>query len=318
MKIGLLLYDQCMPAGLLAFNDLLQASNRLSGKTLFDTCLVSASQRPMQCANHIVLTANSRLEDADLDVLLVPGVWAESPKQIPVLLAQHAKLIEQIRQLPENTKLWSYCTGVCLLAESGRLRRQRATVTWWLADSMQKTHPKVNWLVDSDCVFTPNTATAAGVHGYLLLAQQLIEKTLGKIAFQEFMKLMVLPRPVQQHPAFRSFAFMEQADPLLRKLSAIVIQMPAAMVTVQALAEKLNLSERTLTRKVSGITGMPVASYARQLKLHQVSEQLIWSGAPVSTVSEQLGFSNESNLRRQFKQVTGLSPFQYRKKFARP
>lgn len=183
---------------------------------------------------------------------------------------------------------------------------------------MQKTHPKVNWLVDSDCVFTPNTATAAGVHGYLLLAQQLIEKTLGKIAFQEFMKLMVLPRPVQQHPAFRSFAFMEQADPLLRKLSAIVIQMPAAMVTVQALAEKLNLSERTLTRKVSGITGMPVASYARQLKLHQVSEQLIWSGAPVSTVSEQLGFSNESNLRRQFKQVTGLSPFQYRKKFARP
>lgn len=83
MKIGLLLYDQCMPAGLLAFNDLLQASNRLSGKTLFDTCLVSASQRPMQCANHIVLTANSRLEDADLDVLLVPGVWAESPSKYP-------------------------------------------------------------------------------------------------------------------------------------------------------------------------------------------------------------------------------------------
>lgn len=285
---------------------------------MFDTCLVGMSLKPVQCANQIVLTANSLLQETDLDVLLVPGMWTESPKQIPGLLAQHAKLIERIRLLPDNTKLWSYCTGVCLLAESGRLRRQRATVTWWLAESMQKNYPKVNWLADSDCVFTPKTATAAGVHGYLLLAQQLIEKTLSKAAFQEFMKLMVLPRPVQQHPAFRSFAFMEQADPLLRKLSAIVIQMPAAMMTVQTLAEKLNLSERTLTRKVSGLTGMPVASYARQLKLHQVSEQLIWSGAPVSTVSEQLGFSNESNLRRQFKQVTGLSPFQYRKKFARP
>lgn len=142
VKIGLLLYHQCMPAGLMTFNDLLQASNRLSGKTMFDTCLVGMSLKPVQCANQIVLTANSLLQETDLDVLLVPGMWTESPKQIPGLLAQHAKLIERIRLLPDNTKLWSYCTGVCLLAESGRLRRQRATVTWWLAESMQKTTPK--------------------------------------------------------------------------------------------------------------------------------------------------------------------------------
>lgn len=318
MKIGLLLYEHCMPAGLMTFNDLLQASNRLSGKLLFETCLVGETLNPVQCANQIVLTPNVLLEEADLDVLLVPGMWTESPSQLPALLAQHAKLIEQIRQLPEQTNLWSYCTGVCLLAESGRLRRQRATVTWWLSNSMQKAHPNVNWLIDRDCVLTPKTATAAGVHGYLLLAQQLIEKTLSKTVFREFMKLMVLPRPVQQHPAFRSFAFMEQADPLLRKLSAIVVQMPAEQITVQTLANKLNLSERTLARKVSALTEIPVASYARQLKLQQVSERLIGSSAPVSTISEQLGFSNESNLRRQFKQITGLSPFEYRKKFARP
>lgn len=317
MKIGLLLYDQCMPAGLMAFNDLLQASNRLSGKVLFETCLVGVSLKPVQCANQITMTASSLLGETDLDALLVPGMWTESPTQLPTLLARHTRLIEQIRQLPEQTKVWSYCTGVGLLAESGRLRRQRATVTWWLANSMQKNYPKVNWQVDSDCVFTPKTATAAGVHGYLLLAQQLIEKSLNKTAFQEFIKLMVLPRPVQQHPAFRSFAFMEQADPLLRKLAGIVTQMPAEQITVQTLAGKLSLSERTLARKVSALTGIPVASYARQLKLHQVSEQLIWTSVPVNTISEELGYSDESNLRRQFKQATGLSPVQYRKKFAR-
>jgi transcriptional regulator GlxA family with amidase domain len=317
MKIGLLLYEHCMPAGLLAFNDLLQASNRLHGKKLFETCLLGTNLKPVQCANQVVLTPNALLQDTQLDVLLVPGMWTESPSQLPVLLAHHTKLIEQIGQLPEHTKVWSYCTGVGLLAESGKLRRQRATVTWWLANAMQKKYPNVNWQIDSDCVVTPKTATAAGVHGYLLLAQQLIERSLSKPAFQEFIKLMVLPRPVQQHPAFRSFAFMEQADPLLRKLAAIVAQMPAEQITVQALAGKLNLSERTLARKVSALTEIPVASYARQLKLHQVSEQLIWSGAPVNTISEKLGYSDESNLRRQFKQATGLSPVQYRKKYAR-
>jgi transcriptional regulator GlxA family with amidase domain len=317
MKIGLLLYDQCMPAGLLAFNDMLQASNKLHDKKLFETCLLGNSLKPMQCANQIVLTANALLQETQLDLLLVPGMWTESPSQLPVLLAQHAKLIEQIRQLPEHTKVWSYCTGVVLLAASGKLRRQRATVTWWLANSMQKTYPNVNWLIDSDCVVTPKTATAAGVHGYLLLAQKLIEKSLNKATFQEVIKLMVLPRPVQQHPAFRSFAFMEQAAPLLRKLAAVVTQMPAEQITVQTLAGKLNLSERTLARKVSALTEIPVASYARLLKLHQVSEQLIWSSAPVNTISEKLGYSDESNLRRQFKQVTGLSPVQYRKKYTR-
>ncbi|HEX4843570.1 MAG TPA: AraC family transcriptional regulator, partial [Limnobacter sp.] len=94
-------------------------------------------------------------------------------------------------------------------------------------------------------------------------------------------------------------------------------QMPAEQITVQTLAAKLNLSERTLARKVSALTEIPVASYARQLKLHQVSEQLIWSNVPVNTISEELGYSDESNLRRQFKQATGLSPVQYRKKYAR-
>lgn len=317
MKIGLLLYEHCMPAGLLAFNDLVLASNRLAGKQQFETCLVGTSLKPVQCANQVVLTANALLQEAQLDVLLVPGMWTESPSQLPVLLTKHAQLLEQIKQLPTHTKVWSYCTGVGLLAASGRLRRQRATVTWWLANSMQKNYPTVNWQIDSDCVVTTKTATAAGVHGYLLLAQQLIEKALSKTVFQEFIKLMVLPRPVQQHPAFRAFALMEQTDPLLRKLAAIVAQMPAAQITVQILAEKLNLTERTLARKVSTLTEIPVASYARQLKLHQVSEQLIWSSAPVNSISQELGFSDESNLRRQFKQATGLSPVQYRKKFAR-
>ncbi len=188
MKIGLLLYDQCMPAGLLAFNDMLQASNKLHDKKLFETCLLGTSLKPVQCANQIVLTANALLQETQVDLLLVPGMWTESPSLLPILLAQHAKLIEQIRQLPEHTKVWSYCTGVCLLAVSGKLRRQRATVTWWLANSMQKNYPDVNWLIDSDCVVTPKTATAAGVHGYLLLAQKLIEKSLNKATFQEVIK----------------------------------------------------------------------------------------------------------------------------------
>ncbi|HEY1057209.1 MAG TPA: helix-turn-helix domain-containing protein [Limnobacter sp.] len=317
MNIGLLLYDGCMPAGLLAFNDLLNAANRLAGKQHFETVWVGTSLQPVACANGLELKPAARLQDLEPDALLVPGLWTESPSDVAQTMGQQATLVQHIQQLPNTVHVWSYCTGVCLLAASGRLNRHPATVTWWLAEFLEKKYPKVHWQVDSDCLLNNTVGTAAGVHGYLMLAQHLVQKHLNTAAYQEWMKLMVLPRPVQHHPAFRSFAFMEQADPLLRKLAAIVAKTPAESITVPALAARLNLSERTLARKVSDLTSTSIAAYARLLKLHQVSEQLIWSSLPVSSISSNLGYSHESNLRRQFKQVTGLSPFEYRRQYAR-
>ncbi|MCQ8897676.1 helix-turn-helix domain-containing protein [Limnobacter humi] len=317
MIIGLLLYPGCMPAGLLSFNDLLQAANRLARKPLFETVWVGTRLEAVAYGNGVSLQPNALLNNTELDALLIPGLWTESPTDMAQALAQQAELIDQLRTLPAPIQLWSYCTGVCLAAASGRLNQHAATATWWLAEFVERKYPKVRWHVDSDCILTPKVGTAAGVHGYLMLAQELVRTHLKTPVFQEFMRLMVLPRPVQHHPAFRSFAFMEQADPLLRQLAELVAKTPAETITVQALATQLNLSERTLARKVRDLTNTPVATYARLLKLHQVSEQLIWSSLPVSSISSNLGYSNESNLRRQFKQVTGLSPFQYRRQYAR-
>ena len=55
-----------------------------------------------------------------------------------------------------------------------------------------------------------------------------------------------------------------------------------------------------------------MASYVRRLKLHQVSERLIHTSAPASTISADLGFSSDSAMRRMFKDLTDMTPAQYR------
>lgn len=317
MRIGLLLFPRCMPAGLFAFADLLHAANRRTGCGLFEASYVALQAGPVECAHGVTLQATASFAERELDAVLIPGFWAESAQQVDEVLAGHAPLVRALSMGSRRLQLWSYCTGVGLLAASGRLDGQPATVTWWLAETLRQRFPRVQWQSEQNCVFNANTATASGVNGYLPIAQELIERSVSAEVVRDLTRLMVLPRPVVPHPAFQGMSLMEQAGKLLRQLHALVEQLPAEQITVAVLAGRLGMSERTLARKVLADTGQAVASYARRIKLNQVSERLMLTATPVSTISAELGFSSDSNMRRMFKELTGLTPAEYRQRFAR-
>jgi transcriptional regulator GlxA family with amidase domain len=317
LRIGLLLYPKCMPAGLFAFADLVHAANRRSGGRLFEPVFVAVQAGVVECAHGQALKAAGTIEDTRLDAILVPGFWAESPRQISNALSDNATLIASLAGMRTSVMVWGYCTGVCLLAATGRLNGEKATVTWWLADMMRKRYPKAVWQSERESVFNLRTATASGVNGYLPIAQALIEKSLSAEAFRDLTTLMVLPRPERTHEAFQAMNMVEQSDRLMRKLYAITEQIPAAEVTVRRLARELNTTERTLARKVMAATGFSVANYLRRIKLNQVSERLILTSAPASTIGAELGFSSDSSMRRMFKDLTALTPAEYRQAFGR-
>lgn len=112
-RIGLLLYPGCMPAGLLAFADLLHAANRRAGAPLFETLFVAASGEQVDCAHGLRLPPQATLDEAQCDALLVPGFWTESAAQVEAALSDNAALVAAIARLPTRTPVWSYCTGVC-------------------------------------------------------------------------------------------------------------------------------------------------------------------------------------------------------------
>jgi transcriptional regulator GlxA family with amidase domain len=60
-----------------------------------------------------------------------------------------------------------------------------------------------------------------------------------------------------------------------------------------------------------------IAAYARRIKLNQASERLVLTSSPISTISAELGFSSDANMRRMFKELTALTPVEYRQRFGR-
>lgn len=317
LRIGLLLYPGCMPAGLLAFADLLHAANVLAGRRLFETFYVAMEGGPVACAHGLHLQAKSQLATARLDALLVPGFWAESAAQVEAALAENSALAEAIARLGKAVMVWSYCTGVCLAAASRRLDRQPATITWWLGEAVRARFPNVDWQVERSSVFNARSASASGVNGYLPIAQSLIEQRLSLDAYRDLTRLMVLPRPGRTHAAFQAVSLVGQQGRLMQRLYQLAERTPATEATLARLAGELGTSERTLARKVGLAAAMPAASWVRRIKLNQVSERLIHTTAPASSISADLGFASDAGMRRMFKELTGMTTTQYRQAFGR-
>lgn len=311
MKIGLLLYPDCIPSGLFAFSDMLLAANARIGKKEFEFCWLSEQGAPVSCANGMGLPS-VRLGTEEIDALLIPGGWRDSSN---IHADKDSGLVQSIARLDRSTPIMSYCTGVYLAARAGRLDGQVATTTWWLLKTIRERFPKVRWQVNSTFVDSRRNSTAAGVTGYLPIALSLIEKHCGRHIATDIQQYMVLPRPVERNTPFRELPQLMQQNTFLRDVFYWVEQVSYTEMTAAALAEHLKTTPRTLSRKIADMTGYSCSRLLRLVKLNQVSDLLISSGKSIYAISDELGFADDTSLRRSFKQITGMTPGEYRRRF---
>jgi transcriptional regulator GlxA family with amidase domain len=319
VRVGLLLYPGCMPAGLFAFADLLAAANSRAGRRVFDPVWVADELKPVVCAHGVTLKPQHTLKGDAVDAVLVPGLWATSYEQLEHAAVSLRPLIQSLSLANSRVALWSYCTGVFLLARAGALDNRLATATWWLAGRLEEQFPAVDWQFQHTSVVDPRhrgrIVTASGVTGHLPIAQIAIEQRLSKTAYADIQRLMVLPRPEPVLPIFQTLHLVKQPSALLRKLHLVVEQMPFGLATTERVAHALALSERSLARRVKEGTAHTVAQHIRLIKLNQASEQLLLTAASIAQIGETLGFSDESVFRRVFKKTTGHTPTVYRQRF---
>ena len=314
LRVALLLYPGCMPAGLFAAADLARAASLRAQREVITTCWAGVDLQPVPTWHGPALTPTVALAQAEVDAVLVPGLWLSSPGgwTAPALQQQLAPAVAALRALPRRTQVWSYCAGVALVAASGRLRGREATATWWLRSALEQQFGAVRWRFDEPLVEDGPATTAAGANGHLPLVLHALAQRLNAAALGDLQSLLMLPRPRTTHPAFAGHDLMAVADPTLRRAVLWVQRCPATALRVPALAEALALSPRTLARRVQAHTGLPAAEWMRRIKLRQASEALRDTELPLKRIAQDLGFASESGLHRAFRQATGQTPLAYR------
>lgn len=232
-----------------------------------------------------------------------------------------AALIRWLQQLSRYAaRCCSVCTGAFILAQAGLLDGRSAVTHWHDAATFRKLFPKVRMLDDAIHVRDGHFYSSAGVTAGIDLSLSLIEADHGKALSLRVAKRLVVP--LRRAGGQRQFSAELLAqdhgdDGLLARLTPWVQARLRQEIGVADMAHAMAVSERTLHRHLTTLTGQSPARFVNRLRLERACSLLEQGRATaLKRVAQQSGFGSEYNLRRAFRQTLGVSPGDYQSRFA--
>jgi len=253
------------------------------------------------------------LEKWDADTLIAPGgSIGETFDADPALVAAIAHHAGRVR------RVCSVCTGAFLLAAAGLLDGSRATTHWDWASRLQAQYPAIE--VDPEPIFIQagHIWTSAGVTAGIDLALALIDEDYGhKVAIAVARQLvMFIKRPGGQSQFSVPLASQSADNPRFAELHAWIAANLKDDLRVENLASRVNMSARSFARSYVAQQGRTPAKTVEAMRLEAACRALEESDLPLKRIADETGHGEEQNLRRVFVRQLGISPAQYRSRFA--
>jgi transcriptional regulator GlxA family with amidase domain len=255
----------------------------------------------------------SRL-DRPPDVAIVAGGSPADP-----LPEDHAPLVPWLRRhRPRIPTVVSVCTGAFILAAAGILDGRRATTHWMYLEALRARYPAVRAVDEGVYVKDRGVWTSAGLTAGVDLALALVEEDHGHALAMNVAKRMVLFLRRSGHQAQFSSALQrqEREPPRLREVSAFVLEHLDEPLPVERLAAEVGMSPRTLSRWCREHLGESPAELVRRLRLAEARRLLEETALPLKDVTARTGLGDQSTLWRAFVHDLGVTPAEYRQRFA--
>lgn len=84
---------------------------------------------------------------------------------------------------------------------------------------------------------------------------------------------------------------------------------------VDEVVKQVPLSRRSLEKRFLQMTGMPVYKYIFNLRIEKFTQKLLETDQTIFEIALDMGLNDSKNIARQFKQVKGCNPIEYRKRY---
>ncbi len=280
----------------------------------FDVTLASADGQPIQCLNKVLIQPHcsiSEIEQTDLIIIA-------SATYIDRILETNPELVPWLRrQYSQGAHLASICTGAFLLAETGLLDGQAATLHWGFTERFRERYPRVNLKSDRMFIDQGRLYCSAGVNAGMDLSLYLVEKLCGRQAAVQSAKTMILDLGRKmQTPYSCSFFSREHDDPRVLKAQQWIEGHFADTLDYARLASKFQMSRRSLERRFKQATGVTPLGYLQQLRVEAAKRLLEEGCRTFNEITYAVGYADIPFFRKVFTRLTGLRPKEYQQRFA--
>jgi AraC family transcriptional regulator, transcriptional activator FtrA len=258
------------------------------------------------------VSARGRLADVvNADLVIVPN-------RPEVDLPSRPALLKAIRRAHEQgARLVGLCTGAFTLAEAGVLDGRRATVHWQLAARFRKRFPAVHLEPDVLFVDDGDVLTSAGSAAALDLGLHIVRRDHGAEVANHVARRLVFA--AYREGGQRQFVEQPLPPPTVDSLTPVLAWAAERLhqpLTVDDLARRAKLSPGTLHRRFRREVGSTPLAWLTTQRVALACRLFEQGAGGVESVARHAGLGTGANLRNLFHRHLGLSPTEYRKRFA--
>jgi len=328
MRIAILAYEGCLGSAVTGLVDLFwiaqKAQNGGPGAKrskvverahlAFETRTASLDGATVRDAHGRELVADMSLDALDrCDAVLVSGMLLGEDGVPPVRILDPRVCDWLRRRHTEGALIGGCCAGVFVLGEAGLLAGRRCTTTWWLHNELKRRFPRAEAAWGSALVEDERIVTVGGPLSWVDLALHMIGRLAGKEAARLAADFAVVDSTPLPQASYAPRGYVNAQEPLLLSAEQIVRQAGAGLTAAQ-LATALNLSERTLHRRLKDLVGEGPQAFIRRVRMETAQVLLENAGTSIKQAAQLSGYSDEASFRRAFVQQVGMTPGSFRQR----
>jgi transcriptional regulator GlxA family with amidase domain len=282
----------------------------------FRVRVASIDGAPVSSLNGVGLVPHCSIRDIRrTDVIIVPASGWDAQPQI----ARDTAVLPWLRKWHAKGAITvGICSGAAFLAEAGLLDGREATTHWGVAEVLRQRYPAVRWRPDQFVTDDGGVMCSGGVYAAMDLSLYLVEKFCGhEVALQTAKSLLLgMPRSHQSGYAGTPLS-PPHNDEAIQRIEHYLHQHVGRNVSIEALAERAGMGARNFIRRFKAATGRLPGAYVQMLRVAAAKELLEHGATSIQRVCSKIGYEDVAHFRSIFKRHTGMTPGEYRERFAR-
>ncbi|HVM08462.1 MAG TPA: GlxA family transcriptional regulator [Acidimicrobiales bacterium] len=299
--------------------DLAGPADVLNSSGQYEVEVVAKAAGPVRAASWdpgISVNASRSLSEVaadEVDTLVVVGGWGMLDA------ARDGEMLEELQRVAAGCRrVTSVCTGAFVLAAAGLLDGRRATTHWQFASQLAEMFPAID--VDTDAIFVRDGAcwTSAGVTAGIDLALALVEDDYGHELALSIARLMVvfMQRAGGQSQFSAQLVMQAAGRQPIRELQHWILDNLTEDLSVERLAERVAMSPRHFSRVFKREAGSSPGDYVESVRVDAARRMLESTDLALKTIARECGFGTVETFHRSVKRVLGVTPGEYRDRFA--
>jgi transcriptional regulator GlxA family with amidase domain len=311
MNITVLALDGVFDTGLTAMLDTFATANEMAAMQKPDSHAsfnveVVGFKREVRTALGLRMAVKPVAAIGRPDWLVVPAIGAKMPEQlIPALAGRdviHANALMREAHAA-GARIAAACIGTFVLAESGLLDGHEATTTWWLGALFRQRYPDVK--LDNTRMVVPSrdVVTAGAAMGHLDLALWLLHQASPDLA-STVARYLIVDQRASQAP-YMIPDHLARADPLVDRFERWARGRLAQGFSLDAAADLLATSPRTLQRRIESVLGKSPLSFFQDLRVQRAVHLLRTSRLDIETIATEVGYADGATLRTLLRRRLG-------------